>query len=70
MAVEQVKLYAMFVAVIRPLRVFMTSLLMFLQSATAGGGEQRRWKDWVLEKETELRLEVPEGAAVDIKVCA
>lgn len=39
----------------------------FLQ-ATAGGEEERQWKDWVLEKETELRLEVPEDAAVDVKV--
>lgn len=39
----------------------------FLQ-ATAGEKEERQWKDWVLEKETELRLEVPEDAAVDVKV--
>ena len=44
------------------------------QGAAAGEGEQqqpqRRWKDWVLERETELRLEVPDqdGCPVDIKV--
>ena len=47
------------------------------QGATAAGegGEQpplqqRRWKDWVLERETELRIEVPDqdGSPVDIKV--
>lgn len=39
-----------------------------------GGGEkpqqQRKWKDWMLEKETELRLEIPDQdvSAIDIKV--
>ena len=37
-----------------------------------GGGERpaRKWKDWVLERETELRLEVPDqdGSPIDIKV--
>ena len=43
---------------------------VLIQGAVGGGegGEQRQWKDWILEKETELRLEVPEDAAVDIKV--
>jgi polyribonucleotide 5'-hydroxyl-kinase len=34
----------------------------------AGGGEERPWKDWVLEKETELRLEAPEDTTVDVKL--
>ena len=33
-------------------------------------GEERPWKDWVLEKETELRLEVPEDGTIDIKVAS
>ena len=35
---------------------------------TEGERKERPWKDWVLEKETELRLEVPEDTTVDIKV--
>lgn len=42
--------------------------MSMLLQATAGGGGERQWKDWVLEKETELRLEVPEETAVDVKV--
>ena len=41
-----------------------------LQQATAGaeGGEERRWKDWKLDRETELRLEVPDDVTIDVKV--
>lgn len=42
--------------------------MSMLLQATAGGGGERQWKDWVLEKETELRLEVPEDTLVDVKV--
>ena len=46
---------------------------MLFQDAVGGGeGERsqpRRWKDWVLEKEMELRLEVPAEASIDVKVC-
>ena len=44
----------------------------FLQGAADGAQKQteRPWRDWVLEKETELRLEVPDDAAVDVKVGA
>jgi hypothetical protein len=45
------------------------------QVAGAGGGDggerpPRKWKDWALERETELRLEAPdqEGSLIDIKV--
>ena len=30
----------------------------------------RPFKDWVLKKETELRLEVKKDSTLDIKVCA
>lgn len=48
----------------------MPVMSMLLQAAAGGeeGGEVKQWKDWVLEKETELRLEVPVDKAVDIKV--
>ena len=44
------------------------SLLLIQGQDVAGGGEERPWKDWVLEKEMELRLEVPEDMTVDVKV--
>ena len=38
--------------------------VLFLQ-----GDDQRPMKDWVLTKESELRLEVLGGESVDLKVC-
>ena len=41
----------------------------FRFSGQAGGGEDERpCKDWVLEKQTELRLEVPDDVTVDVKL--
>ena len=38
-----------------------------MQSET--GADNRSFKEWALEKETELRLEVGEEHTIDIKVC-
>ena len=49
-------------------RLAMASVSLLQGQGAAGGGEERPWKDWVLEKETELRLEAPEDTTVDVKV--
>ena len=45
----------------------MTSIYVCMQSET--GADNRFFKEWALEKETELRLEVGEEHTIDIKVC-
>lgn len=45
-----------------------------MEGGNGGGGTgekpPRKWKDWVLERETELRLEVPDqdSSLIDVKV--